>query len=164
MNRQIMTIWIAGFMIGSGSGLIIARSLPGPIHADQTAAGKFHREPARENRTPNSLYPDFLADPQQFPLLQPPKTEQMGETFPAKSSEADQVMPEPRLLPEGEAMPVQPEQSQNVMKKPTASEFQSDLKKIAPELSEKALDDLAKIRSQIENEQEASNGNRSGSD
>ncbi len=154
MNRQILTIWIAGFMIGSGSGLIIARSIPGPIHVDQPVARKLRHEPVGEGGINSSLYPDFLADPQQFPPLQSPETEQIGDAFPTKGNKVNRITPEPRLLPEGEAMPVQPEQGQDVMKKPTTSEFQRDLKKIAPELSEKALKDLAKIRSQIENEQE----------
>ncbi len=151
MNRQILTIWIAGLMIGSGSGLIIARSLPVSRHATS------NRVPDQSNidlGEKSNLYPEFLADPRQFPS----QKSQLYQFVPSEissieSKRLEQQTFEPRLLPEGEASPVQADEPQIAVKKPTSSEFQNDLKEIAPGFTEKALDDLAKIRSQIESEE-----------
>ncbi len=153
MNRQILTIWIAGLMIGSGSGLIIARSLPGSHHVNSNEIPAQSNVQPGENR---SFSPDFLADPQQFPSPE----SQINKFIPHKISSTENRQPEqqtfePRLLPEGEASPVQSQEPQITVKKPTSSEFQDELKEIAPEFTEKALDDLAKIRSQIEGDNPA---------
>ncbi len=151
MNRQMLTIWIAGLMIGSGSGLIIARSLPVSHHATSTISLD---QPNVNLEEKSSLYPDFLADPRQFPS----QNSQVNKFAPSeisstKNKRLEQQTFEPRLLPEGEASPVQTDEPPIAVKKPTSSEFQNDLKEIAPGFTEKALDDLAKIRSQIENEE-----------
>ena len=151
MNRQILTIWIAGLMIGSGSGLIIARSLPVSHHA--ATSNRVPGQPNVDLGEKSSLYPDFLADPHQFSSQKSQINKFIpGEISSIESSQLEQQTFEPRLLPEGEASPVQIEEPQIAVKKPTSSEFQNDLKEIAPGFTEKALDDLAKIRSLIESE------------
>ncbi len=152
MNRQMLTIWIAGLMIGSGSGLMIARSLPVSHHA---TSNRVPGQPNVDLGEKSSLYPDFLADPHQFPS-QKSQTNKFipGEIFSTENKRLEQQTYEPRLLPEGEASPVQSEEPQIAVKKPTSSEFQNDLKEIAPKFTEKALDDLTNIRSQLENEKE----------
>jgi len=151
MNRQMLTVWIAGLMIGSGSGLIIARSLPVSHHARLNANSKQANDDLGEK---SSLYPDFLADPRQSPSQKSQINKfSPGEISSIENSQPKQQTLEPRLLPEGEASPVQAEEPHIAVKKPTSSEFQNDLKEIAPGFTEKTLDDVAKIRSLIENEE-----------
>lgn len=151
MNRQILTIWIAGLMVGSGSGLIIARSVPGSQHSATAAnSSQSNVDTSNGNR---GLYPDFLSDPRKLPSHRNQiENFNTSENVKSENIQPEQQTFEPRLLPEGEASPVQKEEPQITVKKPTSLEFQNELKEIGPELSEEALNDLAKIWSQIENE------------
>ncbi len=155
MNHQVLTIWVAGLMIGTGSGLIIARSLPKAVQSGSDTRLSQQEQSSLDRETTSGLYPDFLADPRQHLGHDPLATRRVPESVSSSNQEQPERQTfEPRLLPEGDASPVQSEQSEVSVQKPTSTEFQNELKEIAPEFTEKTLNDLATIRSQIENEKQ----------
>lgn len=143
MNRQVISIWIAGLMVGTGSGLIIARSVPG-TESSQASAMTISEQPLAENQIGKPFEPShYLTDPNQF----------SGRGIQTNQSEPQST---PRLFPKGKALPVQPSESLMPKEVSSSQDFRKDLEEIAPEFSEKALSDLANIRSQIENENQGS--------
>jgi len=142
MTRNEVAILTAGLLMGMGAGLVIARSLP---PAETAVAGQ-NSQVEEGSAALNSQ--SRLFDPEQTPAL--PTGFGEGTT----ASEAGNEPAPPRLLPEGEAMPVEPEPVTEAEAKSEPSEtslsaFREELQDVAPELTEKELNDLEQIRSVI---------------
>jgi len=145
MNRQTITIWIAGFMVGTGCGLIVARSLPStPVSEAGQAVNSLQSLPDSQADTARQSY---LTDPMRLS-----DSEDRSENVSAQGmkSPIGNSPEEPRLFPEGVASPVDLKQKQTRNPGESSQAFRKQLEKIAPEFSETALNDLEKIRTAIE--------------
>ena len=152
MNQNVTAIWMAGLLMGTGGGLMIARSLPATSIQPQQETASTQNPQGNQLFLPNRLGSSpYLTDPLQFPELQ--QHAENSQFLYGEQSEPNA----PRPFPQGKASPVlNNKQSQAKLEKlQPSAEFRKQLKDIAPEFSEKSINDLAKIRSIIEKDNKA---------
>ncbi|WP_237229183.1 hypothetical protein [Rubinisphaera sp. JC750] len=147
MTRNEVAMLTAGLLMGAGAGLAIARSLP-PAKSAIAASNSQVEEGSAALQHQSRLF-----DPEETPAL--PTGFGSHRSNSDDQSQNDPVAP--RLLPEGEAIPVEPapepvtktdaEESDT-----TLSAFRKELQGLAPEFNEKQLKELEQIRSQIESD------------
>ncbi|MBL4884479.1 MAG: hypothetical protein JKY95_08085 [Planctomycetaceae bacterium] len=150
MNRQMITMWIAGLMVGSGSGLIIARSLPGTQNT--ASSTEMYAEQPREANHGAGIIADerHLIDPLQFPGPGLHTNPLAGNDLSSiHQNQTERTTFPPRLLPQGEASPVVPQETRPETTPQPALDFRETLKEDSPEFSEKILNDIANLRKEI---------------
>lgn len=158
MKQTFLTVWLSGVMMGTGAGIILARSLTWS-HADASQVSL----KAEERSYPQGT--STLFDPRQpLPAHLPEGTVPAGEVEAQKASTPS----EPRRFPEVEASPVTQRSESDQSDSPVAEvntlmseeasepaaqparEFREELEKIAPGFSVEALEELERIRAVVE--------------
>ncbi|MCA8988113.1 MAG: hypothetical protein KDA78_10750 [Planctomycetaceae bacterium] len=132
------TVWIGMLLVGLGAGVMIARSLPAPRQSSDQVALESSQP---ENSPRNSRISPVSSEEgwQQNKLL----------TMPAPAT------PPPNLfVPEGTSRPLTTVDSE------TAA-FREELQTLDPLFPEEALNELTKIRTQIERDEEIGSANSS---
>ena len=145
MTRNEVAMLTAGLLMGAGAGLAIARSLP-PAESAIAASNSQVEEGSAALQHQSRLF-----DPEQTPAL--PTGFGSHRSHPDDQSQNDPVAP--RLLPKGEATPVEPApepvtETDAEESDTTLSALRKELQGLAPEFNEKQLKELEQIRTQIE--------------
>lgn len=151
-DRETVTFWVGGLLLGLGSGIVIARTVPPPqaepqasVQSDSVEKDRTERHLHDPSELPETSSSGFQDVPAQAPgqSFQPPRLLPTGDASPLSSTmEEEEVASEEKTTASETESPA--------IERPTASEFRDELEASGDELSSEALDELSIIRELIE--------------